>query len=340
MKASVLNEMSGWNYSAKVNSLNLTQKLSVSPVGTPRTTFASLVFMRGDKLGYSIRLDQQTTFIGRGSDAQLRLEGDDEASRMHAKIQMIESPTGQLQYWLTDLGSTNGTLLNGLPLVFEKEVLLQEGDKFSIGRHIFKFSQLDQIDEEFHRRITELIMHDDLTGLLTRKSFGIELDREMARSTRYGHPFSVLMMDIDFFKRVNDTYGHLVGSQALCEVANVLRQTLRDSDVAGRYGGEEFIALLPETDHQRAHEAAERIRFAIEKFPFTASVHDPSLKMHISISIGISNFPSDSTDQTMLVEKADTAMYRAKQAGRNSVRMYSESQEFSFPVRQTDLSIE
>ncbi|QUW02247.1 GGDEF domain-containing protein [Chloracidobacterium validum] len=281
--------------------------------------------MRGDYLGSSFRIERSVMRIGRGSDAELRLENDDEASRLHAKIECSETPTGHFQYWLTDLRSTNGTQLNGIPLTPGEPVLLHDGDKFSIGRHILKFTFLDDIDEEFHRRITDLITHDDLTGLLTRKSFILEMEREMARSNRYGHPFGLLMMDIDFFKRVNDTYGHLIGSQVLREVAVVIRQTLRDSDIAGRYGGEEYIALLPETDRVRAHEAAERIRAAIESAPFTASLHDPNLKLNLTISVGISSYPGDATQVNDLIERADEAMYEAKRRGRNLVQIAGQS---------------
>ncbi len=314
-----------WVYSGGVNSLSQTQKLQANPLARPRQAWPALVHMRGDYLGSSMRIERKVLRIGRGSDAELRLENDDEASRLHAKVERRETPTGHLQYWLTDLRSTNGTQLNGIPLVPGEPALLHDGDKFSIGRHILKFTFLDDIDEEFHRRITDLITHDDLTGLLTRKSFILEMEREMARSTRYGHSFGLLMMDIDYFKRVNDTYGHLVGSQALREVATVIRQTLRDSDIAGRYGGEEYIALLPETDRVRAHEAAERIRLAIESFPFTASLHDPQAKLRLTISIGISSYPSSATRVNDLIERADEAMYEAKRRGRNLVQVSGQS---------------
>ncbi len=321
----ILIEFKAWGYADAVNSLSQTQKLQANPLARPRQVRPALVHMRGDYLGSSFRLERVVTRIGRGSDAELRLENDDEASRLHAKIERCETPTGHYQYWLTDLRSTNGTQLNGIPLTPGEPVLLHDGDKFSIGRHILKFTFLDDIDEEFHRRITELITHDDLTGLLTRKSFVMEMEREMARSNRYGHPFGLLMMDIDYFKRVNDTYGHLIGSQVLREVATVIRQTLRDSDIAGRYGGEEYIALLPETDRARAHEAAERIRAAIERVPFTASLHNPQLKLHLTISIGIASYPSDGTRVTDLIERADEAMYEAKRRGRNMVQVTGQS---------------
>ena len=308
-----------------VNSLNQTQKLQANPLARPRQARPALVHMRGDYLGSSFRIEHAITRIGRGSDAELRLENDDEASRLHARIERLETPTGHFQYWLTDLRSTNGTQLNGIPLVPGEAVLLHDGDKFSIGRHILKFTFLDDIDEEFHRRITELITHDDLTGLLNRKSFILEMQREMARSNRYGHPFGLLMMDIDHFKRVNDTYGHLVGSQVLREVATVIRETLRDSDIAGRYGGEEYIALLPETDRLRAHEAAERIRQAIERTSFTASITASHHKLSLTISIGVASYPGDAAQINDLIQRADEAMYEAKRRGRNLVQTTGQS---------------
>lgn len=312
---------SGFLIIFSVKHLNRTQKLDIRPLSLQRVFYPSLVFLRGDKLGLSVRLQHSVTTIGRGSDAIIQLDGDDEASRLHAQVRVTDMG-GMQQFWLSDLGSTNGTSLNGLPLEKQKEVPLRDGDKFCIGRHVLKFSMLDDLDEEYHRRVHELIMHDDLTGLLTRKSFGIELERELARSMRHNHQFCVLMLDIDFFKKVNDTFGHLVGSQVLCEVSMVIRSTLRDSDIAGRYGGEEYIALLPETIKVRGVEAAERIRQAMEQQPFTASVHDSSLKNHITISIGVASYPFDGTTPTNLIDHADLALYHAKQQGRNRVCGY------------------
>ncbi|MBX7218747.1 MAG: GGDEF domain-containing protein [Blastocatellia bacterium] len=305
------------------NYLSRTQKLNLPHLASQRVLCPSIVFLRGDKLGLAVRLAQEITAIGRGTDATLRLDGDDEASRLHAQVRIAEGPGNTRQFWLMDLGSTNGTILNGVLLEKYKETLLQDGDKFSVGRHILKFAMLDDLDEEYHQRVHELIMHDDLTGLLTRKSFGIELERELARSMRHNHQFCILMMDIDFFKKVNDTFGHLVGSQVLAEVSLVIKGTLRDSDIAGRYGGEEYIALLPETNKIRGVEAAERIRQAIDRQPFTASVHDANAKNHITISIGVASYPYDGTTATDLIDNADLALYHAKQQGRNKVIGYN-----------------
>ena len=139
-----------------------------------------------------------------------------QASRLHARIRTEhDEATGQTRYRLIDLGSTNGTLLNGKPI---EEAFLEDGDKFVIGDHLIRFEMLDEIDREFQQQIHRLLVHDELTGLLTSKSFFSELRREAARAEAETKPFCVLMMDLDHFKEVNDTYGHLAGSETLEEV--------------------------------------------------------------------------------------------------------------------------
>src|SRR6185436_14488184 len=146
--------------------------------------------------------------------------------------------------------------------------LLNDGDKIVIGDHMFRFLMLDEIDREFHQQIHRLIGHDELTGLLTSKSFFTELRREAARAEEEGQPFCVLMMDLDYFKQVNDTYGHMVGSRTLQDVGVVIKASLRSGDVAARFGGEEFAAFLLDADYAQALVAAERVRRSIESHLF------------------------------------------------------------------------
>jgi len=164
-----------------------------------------------------------------------------------------------------------------------------------------------------------------LTGLLTSKSFFSELRREAARAESEDMPFCVLMMDIDHFKEVNDTYGHLVGSETLEEVGAVIRKALRAGDVGARFGGEEFAAFLLDADYAQGLIAAERVRSGIEKHQFPAVRRDgaePIKTHHITISIGVASYPEDARDPIQLVEMADTALYRAKGNGRNQVCAY------------------
>ena len=180
----------------------------------------ALVFLRGELLAVPIPLERSEVTLGRALDADVRIN-DSEASRLHARIRTEQDEaTGQVRYRLIDLGSTNGTLLNGKPI---EEAFLEDGDKFVIGDHMLRFEMLDEIDREFQQQIHRLLVHDDLTGLLTSKSFFSELRREAARAEAEHKPFCVLMMDLDHFKEVNDSYGHLAGSETLEEVGSVIK---------------------------------------------------------------------------------------------------------------------
>jgi diguanylate cyclase (GGDEF)-like protein len=173
------------------------------------------------------------------------------------------------------------------------------------------------------RQIHRLISHDDLTGLLSSRSFFSELRRESARAKSEGRPFCVLMMDVDHFKDVNDTYGHLTGSKTLEEIGGLIIEIMRSGDAASRFGGEEFAAFLLDADITQAMVAAERIRAVIQNQEFTVvRTGKPVETHHVTISIGISAFPNDSSDPIELVEMADSALYRAKREGRNRVCIY------------------
>lgn len=139
----------------------------------------ALVFLGGDLLAVSIPLERKEVILGRALEADVRIN-DTKVSRQHAEIRTIENPrTGNIEYILTDLDSKNGTLLNGLKI---KEEVLQDGDKIKIGEHILRFELLDEIDREYQRQIRRLLSHDDLTGLLSGRSFFSELRREAGRA--------------------------------------------------------------------------------------------------------------------------------------------------------------
>src|SRR2546423_5778806 len=277
----------------------------------------ALVFPRGELLAVPIPLERAEVTLGRALDADVRIN-DAQASRLHAQVRTErDESTGEVRYRLIDLDSTNGTLLNGQPI---DEAFLEDGDKFLIGDHLIRFEMLDEIDREFQQQIHRLLVHDELTGLLTSKSFFSELRREAARAEAEDKPFCVLMMDLDHFKDVNDTYGHLVGSATLEEVGAVIRGSLRAGDVGARFGGEEFAAFLLDADYAQGMVAAERVRSAIEKHDFPAvrrESTEPPRTHKITISVGVASFPEDGRDPVQLVEVADSALYRAKRSGRN-----------------------
>jgi diguanylate cyclase (GGDEF)-like protein len=283
----------------------------------------ALVFLRGELLAVPIPLDRPAVTLGRALEADVRVN-DSRASRLHARITTEpDEATGQTRYRLTDLDSTNGTLLNGKLIT---NAFMEDGDKFVIGDHLIRFELLDEIDREFQQQIHRLLVHDELTGLLTSKSFFSELRREAARAEAESMPFCVLMMDIDHFKEVNDTYGHLVGSETLEAVGAIIKKALRAGDVAARFGGEEFAAFLLDADYAQALVAAERVRSEIEKNEFPAvrrGSTEPPRTHRITISIGVASYPDDGRDPIQLIELADSALYRAKRNGRNRVCAYA-----------------
>jgi diguanylate cyclase (GGDEF)-like protein len=281
----------------------------------------ALIFLTGDLLAVPIPLEREEVILGRALEADVRVN-DTKISRKHARINAITDERDKTtSYVLTDLSSRNGTLLNGQKV---RQETLQNGDKITIGEHILRFEFLDEIDREYHRQIHRLLSHDDLTGLLSSRSFFSELRRESARAKQENRPFCVLMMDVDFFKNVNDTYGHLTGSKTLEEIGYCITQNLRSGDVAARFGGEEFAAFLLHAEIGQGLVAAERIRSEIEKQEFTVIRQGkPSAeKHHVTISIGVASFPDDSSDVIELVEMADSALYRAKREGRNRICAY------------------
>lgn len=164
--------------------------------------------------------------------------------------------------------------------------------------------------------LQQLAIRDPLTGAYNRREMERQLAEELARSARYRRPLSVLMLDVDHFKAVNDTHGHQVGDEVLRSLASRLRQAVRRADVVARYGGEEFLVILPETTLPQALGLAERIRFDVAQHTM-ALIHGEALR--ITVSIGVAAFPDHGADADSLCRSADAALYAAKQSGRNRV---------------------
>lgn len=199
----------------------------------------------------------------------------------------------------------------------EKRWFLLQGRGFEHGgrRHVvlahIDISARRRRELKLHHRAT----HDLLTGLLEREAFLEHLADELERSERYGHPLSVTMVDLDHFKDVNDTHGHLVGDDVLRELGEVLMEATRDVDRVGRYGGEEFIVLLPETGQDEARRASERIRRSIEEHDFPI----PDRGEPLTASVGTATGVGAKIDPEAFIDRADRALYRAKEEGRNRV---------------------
>jgi len=173
--------------------------------------------------------------------------------------------------------------------------------------------------EALVQRLNELANHDGLTGLYNHRMFYVLLQEELARAQRFNHPVSLLLLDIDHFKRVNDTYGHLAGDAVLKELGELMGDEARAIDHVCRYGGEEITIILPETDLDGATNTAERLRAVVEAQPFEANGIAP---LRITVSIGVASFPVHADSAQALVAAADTALYAVKQGGRNLVIRY------------------
>jgi diguanylate cyclase (GGDEF)-like protein len=278
--------------------------------GRSHKQYAALVVLQGAEIGRDFRMRRGPTIIGRDIGAAIRL-ADDHVSREHARIECLwDSVTQATTYRIVDLGSTNHTFVNRGRV---ENAELREGDKIQIGDTVLKFVLLDDVEARFHEEVRNRISYDQLTGLLTKESLCLALEMELKRCLRYTLPLAVLMMDLDRFKSVNDTHGHVMGSHVLSEVGGLIRASIRSADVAARYGGEEFLAYLPETAPPGATLAAERLRTAIEAHLFALD----GATLRITISIGIAVCPAHGRDFTSLVRRADRALYRAKESGRN-----------------------
>lgn len=211
-----------------------------------------------------------------------------------------------------------------VPLISEKSIagilMIDNLSKDEFERFIILSLQfaLEMKKVLLYEMVEKLAITDSLTGLYVRRYFSGRLEEELERSKRYKFKFTFLMIDIDDFKRCNDTYGHLVGDAVLKEMARIMKESTREIDIIARYGGEEFAIVLPETDAFGARLVAERLRARIEENIFKA--YDEKLKM--TVSIGISSYPNDSSEASGLIEKADAALYAAKRSGKNVVCEY------------------
>ncbi len=268
---------------------------------------AALVLIHGDDLGRKFDLESEETLIGRTSKADIQVD-QDSVSRNHAKIR-VDGP----RITVEDMGSTNGTLVNDEHI--EDIHRLRNGDLVKIGRTIFKFISSNNIEAAYHDEIYRMTTVDGLTQVFNRRYFEDAIEREMSRSRRYTRPLSLVLLDIDHFKKINDTFGHLAGDAVLKEVALTVRGRTRREDVFARFGGEEFALLLPEVDSKGAALLAEKARKLIEKHTFTFDDED----IPVTMSAGVATVQKKNETATELIKRADEKLYEAKSAGRNRV---------------------
>ncbi|MET0401720.1 MAG: GGDEF domain-containing protein [Cystobacter sp.] len=283
--------------------VTLISKISERPVDMD----AALVVIYGLELGRKYDLCTPQTLIGRSTRAEIQVD-QESISRNHACI-----TTDRRGVFIKDLGSTNGTFVNDDPV--RQETPLTNGDLVKIGRTIFKFIAGGNIETAYHDEIYRLTTMDGLTQIYNRRYFEEALEREVSRSRRYERCLALVMFDVDHFKRVNDTHGHLAGDYVLKQLASTLRTRLRREDVFARYGGEEFGLLLPEVDLPGAVKLADKVRRMVEQQRFE---FDKNL-IPVSISLGAAVLESEHRDVEDLKRAADAKLYAAKAAGRNRV---------------------
>jgi len=173
------------------------------------------------------------------------------------------------------------------------------------------------------QRITLLSQTDDLTGLLNMRAFNSIMEKEIARVRRYAHPFTIIMIDVDGLKGINDQYGHTAGSRLITTIAQSIKDSVRNTDVLARFGGDEFVVLMSHTSTDHAHMAAERIRTAIHNTAFDMKGN----RISATVSVGIASFPDGVTEATEVLDKADIALYKSKQSGRDRVTYYDQELE-------------
>jgi two-component system cell cycle response regulator len=269
---------------------------------------ATLTVLTGTATGQQFKVSHDL-MIGRAPTAAVRVD-DDGVSRNHARIRYDNGTA-----WAEDLKSRNGTFVNGARL--SGAIQLADGDKIQVGRGtILRFAFQDAIDESFHENLLSSALRDSLTKLFNKRYLMDRLDSELKFAQRHETTLSLLMLDIDHFKNVNDGHGHLAGDAVLAQLASVLIKTVRNEDVVARFGGEEIAIVLRAIGVDGAAQMAERVRRLVEQTETWFGGKD----LRTTVSIGVASFPATPVKTVeALIEAADRALYRAKNAGRNRV---------------------
>jgi diguanylate cyclase (GGDEF)-like protein len=283
-------------------------------VDTSLTTTRSrgvLSVIVGSQTGKVVRLpDVGTTTMGRGPDQDVRFD-DGSVSSEHGHIVRVGGT-----FIFADMKSTNGSYVNDVRVGDPVEI--RDGDRIQLGREtILRFTLVSKEEEDALQRVYDAALRDGLTGVFNRKHLEERLDAEISFAARHRTELSLVMLDIDFFKRVNDTLGHPAGDEVLKSVALLLQKAIRNEDLLARYGGEEFTIIVRGIDVQSTALMAERLRVSVEKTP-TIIAGRP---LNSTVSLGVASLVccGEQRDRNMLVAIADRRLYFAKHGGRNRV---------------------
>jgi diguanylate cyclase (GGDEF)-like protein len=285
-----------------------TEKMASARPVAP-TVRATLTVISGASAGRVHSIRDGVMLIGRGREAELRFE-DAGVSRTHARVTYLEPG----RYLLEDLESTNGTFVSGRRI---ERAELESGERINIGPHVtLSFAIVDSQAERMAHELYESAVRDTLTKAHNRRYLVERLGSEIAYARRHSTPLSLVLFDIDHFKRVNDAHGHLAGDAALREVAALVARMIRVEDVFARFGGEEFIVLTRGVELAGAGRFSERLRTAIEKLEIATE----GVKVKVTISAGYASIAELAAPQRTaegLIRLADERLYTAKEAGRN-----------------------
>ena len=276
-----------------------------------------LTLLTGALQGTIIAIDERNDLtLGRSKGATVLIP-DPSLSRVHARVFRRQTPT-RTEFYIEDLQSTNGTFVAGHRI--STPTLLGDGVRVTLGRRTaLRFSLQDALEEQALIRVHDAAVRDRLTGVFNRGAFEDRLQSELGVSRRRGTPIALLLFDIDHFKRLNDTHGHLAGDAVLRAVAQCAQTTVRREDVVARYGGEEFAVILRSVSSRSAFVMAERVRVAVEDQRTTYN----DTVIGATVSVGVVHAMSGKAVESpaAFIAAADAALYEAKHQGRNRVVM-------------------
>jgi two-component system, cell cycle response regulator len=276
---------------------------------------ACVVQYSGAKLGKRYPLSEPVNVIGRSPSVQIIIN-EASVSRQHARLVVIGD-----NVVVEDMGSSNGTFVNDVRTDGQSQ--LKDGDIIRLGTVLLKFFAHDNVDSVMHDKIYRMATIDAGTQIFNKQYLLDALEAEIKFSRTYGRDLSIIYYDLDHFKPVNDTYGHNAGDFILRESAALVRTTVRKDDILGRFGGEEFVIILPNTDARTAAELAERIRQKHESHEFLIEYEKDGDKARVNhrqtISIGVAQLRPPVASTKEFLEVADKKLYNSKQTGRNRV---------------------
>lgn len=270
---------------------------------------AYLIVLSGRSVGKMFKVPVGEVNLGRALESEVRLD-DEGVSRNHA--QMIRQEDGSVV--LHDLGSTNGTYVNGARV---SNLELSDGDRIQVGSvTILKFSYQDSLEEQFQQQLYESATRDPLTQAYNKRFFNEHIEKDFRHAERHGLELSLVMMDVDHFKRVNDTYGHPAGDHVLQRLAATVMGSLRAEDAFCRLGGEEFGVIMRDCSGHEARLLADRLRGLVEQTRFVYG----GQTLPVTMSLGVSTLaPKRHPSSEELIQSADNFLYAAKGGGRNRV---------------------